>query len=300
MTKYPIYIVSKGRFKQPLTALLFKEFNMDFKVVVEPQEYDDYVKALGERYVLKLPFSNLGVGSYPARNFCFDHSKELGYKRHWVFDDNIWRFRRIVKGKKIPVNPEIAIKCLEDFIDRYTNIGVAGFNYSTFVVPGASDKKPFYLNVHCYSAMIMNNELPFRWRLKYNEDVDLCLQILHNKYCSILFNAFSVDKVSTSQKMEGGNQTELYQNNSHDKKVLKARSLDEMWKDEGYVKVIMRYGRPHHFVDWKSHFKHSLIKDPTFNWDELKKIDNYGMELKMLKKPKNKLLADFYKKETSN
>ena len=299
MNKYPIYIVSKGRWKKPITAALFKEFDMDFKIVVEPQEYDDYCRALGEEYVLQLPFANLGLGSYPARNFCWEHSKEQGHKRHWVFDDNIWRFRRIVKGKRIPVNPNIAIKCLEDFIDRYENVGVAGFNYSTFVVPGASDKKPFYLNVHCYSAMIMNNELPFRWRLKYNEDVDLCLQVLHNNYCSILFNAFSVDKVSTSQMMEGGNQTELYVNNSHDKKVLKVMSLDEIWKEQGYVKAIMRYGRPHHFVDWKAHFHTPLIRRTDFNWDELNKIDNYEMELKQIKPTKNKFLEEFYNNERS-
>lgn len=297
--KYPIYIVSKGRWKKALTADCFKQYGIDFKIAVEPQEYEQYCNAIGEKYILKLPFSNLGLGSYPARNFCWEHSIEQGHQRHWIFDDNIYRMRRMVKGVKTPINPQIGIKAAEDFIDRYTNIGIAGFNYSTFVMAGNSDKKPFYHNVHCYSAMIIQNDLPFRWRLKYNEDVDLCLQALHNNYSTILFNAFSVDKVSTATKMAGGNQTELYQNNSFDLKFQKARSLEEVWKNEGYVKVTMRYGRPHHWVDWKNLFNVPLIRRQDIDWKNIPKVDNYGMKLKLVKEPKNKKLIDYVKSQNS-
>ena len=34
-TKYPVYIVSKGRWEQPQTANFFKEDGLDFKIVVE-------------------------------------------------------------------------------------------------------------------------------------------------------------------------------------------------------------------------------------------------------------------------
>lgn len=300
VTKYPIYIVSKGRWKKALTAMMFKEYNLDFRIVVEPQEYDDYCRALGEEYVIKLPFQNLGVGSFPARNFCWEHSIENGYQKHWVFDDNIWRFRRYFKGKKIPCSPVAAITAMEDFVDRYENVGIGGFNYSYFVIARSSDKKPFYVNTHCYSAMIMKNDMPFRWRLKYNEDVDLCLQVLHNGLCTISMNAFMIDKVSTQQKMEGGNQTELYLGNAHDKKVLKARSLQEIWKDEDYVEVVIRYNRPHHFVDWKKHFKHSLIRKSDLDLTKMEKINNYGMTLRLVQDTKNKNVLDYYEKYSSN
>ena len=290
--KYPIYIVSKGRAKTPMTANLFKKFGIDFMIVVEPQEYQEYCDEIGKQYVLELPFSNLGLGSYPARNFCWEHSIEQGYEKHWVFDDNIRNMRRVINGKRIPVNPGIAIQCTEDFIDRYQNVAIGAFNYYTFVVPGQSDKKPFNLNVHCYSAMLIDNNLPFRWRLKYNEDIDLCLQALHNNYATILINAFIIDKISTSQKMSGGNQTELYQNNAEDKKILKARSLQEIWKNEGYVEVIKRYGRPHHWIEWKKHFNIPLIKKTNFDSTKIEKINNYGMELKVIKPPKNKHLLN--------
>jgi len=86
---YPVYIISKGRYEKTLTADNFENSNIDYLIVVEPQEYDLYCKKLGIKRVLKLPFSNLGLGSYPARNFCWEHAKLLGYKYHWLFDDNI-------------------------------------------------------------------------------------------------------------------------------------------------------------------------------------------------------------------
>lgn len=297
MSKYPIYIVSKGRWENPMTANLFKRDGIDFKIAVEPQEYDNYCKSIGEKYVLKLPFSDLGVGSYPARNHVWKHSIENGYDKHWCFDDNIQMFRRLINGKRIPCNGNIAIKILEEFTERYVNIGITAFNYVMFVT--SSTAKPFYLNVHAYSAMLIKNDMPFRWRLKYNEDVDLCLQVLSNQYCTVLFNAFMVHKTSTTTKMKGGNQTELYQGNAYEKKVLKARSLEEIWSE--YAETKIRFNRPHHYVNWKKHFKHLLIRDPKFDWDSLKKVNEYGMKLKAKKEVRSeslrKLLEDQKQRE---
>jgi len=276
MSKYPVYIVSKGRWENPITANSFKEDGVKFKVLVEPQEYNNYCDSLGSECVIKLPFSDLGLGSYPARNYGWEDSIKNGFDRHWIFDDNIYRARRYVKGKKIPCNFNIAIDILEEFTDRYLNVGISGFNYTTFLIKGSSDNKPFRTNCHVYSAMLMNNNMPFRWRLKYNEDVDLCLQVLHNKMCTILFNAFTVDKVSTSAKMKGGNQTELYKDNAYEMKLLKARSIEEIWFNYCDTKII--FNRPHHKIDWKRHFKHGLIRNPFYDWDNLSKVNNYGMK----------------------
>jgi hypothetical protein len=265
MNKYPIYIVSKGRYDNPITAKSFIKDGIDFKILVEPQEYDLYCKSLDKKYVLKLPFSNLGVGSYPARNYAWKHSTKNGFKKHWVFDDNIYGFSYFYKGKKISIDGKIAFKVIENFLDRYKNIAVGGFNYHSFVVAN-SIKKPFYFNTHCYSAMLITNSIPYRWRLKYNEDVDLCLQALNGNYITVLFNLIQIRKVSTSSKMKGGNQTELYQNNNEFKKALKTRSLEKIWPQ--YVKSIVRFGRPHHFVDWKKYFsKNKIIKSKDY--DEL-------------------------------
>ena len=292
-TKYPVYIVSKGRWENPMTANCFLKYGLDFKILVEPQEYDHYCASVGEEYVQALPFSNLGVGSYPARNEAWKDAIDQGYERHWVFDDNIRAFRRLHKGMRIICNPIKAIQVVEEFTDRYENIGISAFNYTMFVMD--TTKKPFVKNVHAYSAMLIQNNMPFRWRMKYNEDVDLCLQVLDTKkLCTVLFNAFMVHKTSTTEKMKGGNQTELYKGNAYEKKILKARSLEEVWPQ--YASTVIKFNRPHHHVNWNKHFKQPLIRKGDLDWESIKNKSekDFGFELKQQKKIKSKNLKKWF------
>jgi hypothetical protein len=245
--EYPIYIISKGRYEVTLTADNFKKAGLDYLIAVEPQEYDLYVQKLGEKSILKLPFSNLGLGSYPARNYCWEHAKERGYKYHWLFDDNIQKFRKWINGKRkdiIEIN--LALLFVEQFTNK-NNTDICGFEEPNFVVK--VPKKPFKNNCHVYSAMLIKNALPYRWRLKYNEDVDLCLQVLHNGGTTASCIYYMADKVSTANKQKGGNQTELYQGNAPKKNLLKAKMLESVWPQ--YAKTVIRFGRHHHLIDWK-------------------------------------------------
>jgi hypothetical protein len=256
--KYPIYIVSKGRAYNPKTAKIFLKENIPFKIAVEPQEVKEYENAVGKEHVLELPFSNLGQGSTPARNFVWDYSIKAGHKRHYVFDDNITSFAKLSNGKRIYNYSALeSFLCLEKLTDNFRKIALSGFNYAGFVT--RETKKPFQINTHVYSGILINNDIPFRWRLKYNEDVDLCLQALHKKWNTILLNAFLIDKTSTATKQKGGNQTELYKNNDPEMKFLKAKTLAEQWPQ--YAKITKRFDRIHHFVDWKKHFQHPLVKE---------------------------------------
>jgi len=255
---YPIYIVSKGRHDIAYTARALSDENIPFHMVVEPQEYDRYRENIAEENLIKLPFSNLGLGSFPARNFCWDHSVENGFKKHFIFDDNIRCFSRLNNGMRVKCRAIDALVNLQNFTDRYVNVAISGFNYRYFVTK--ETKKPFVINTHVYSGMLINNEMPYRWRMKYNEDVDICLQALSGGWSTILLNAYLIDKISTAVKLKGGNQDELYKGNERGKKILKAKSLERIWPQ--YVKTVVRFNRPHHFVDWKKHFKHGLMK-PT-------------------------------------
>jgi hypothetical protein len=252
--EFPVYIISKGRFDNPITANHFEKANIDYLIAVEPQEYDLYCNKLGINRVLKLPFANLGLGSFPARNFCWEHAKSKGYKYHWLFDDNIQGIAKWENGKKIKCeNIDSALIFIENYTKK-NNIDINGFEYRYFVMK--SPKTPFKTNCHVYSALLIRNNLPYRWRLKYNEDVDLCLQVLHNggKTASCVY--YMANKVSTSQKMKGGNQTELYKGNAPVKNLLKATMLQKVWPQ--YVKVVIRFGRHHHLIDWKQFKKNEI------------------------------------------
>jgi len=230
-----------------MTARILDSNGIDYKIVIEPQEADEYIEAVGADKVLILPFSNLGLGSFPARNFCWDHSKSNGFMYHWVLDDNIQAWRTWLNGKRI--NTKDVSKAMV-YVERHAqkrNIDIAGFEEPNFVVKPPS--RPFKHNCHVYSLLLIKNSLPYRWRLKYNEDIDLCLQVLHTGGTTASCLIYMADKVSTSRKMKGGNQDELYKGNDPKKKLLKAKMLEAVWPQ--YAKTVVRFNRFHHFVDWK-------------------------------------------------
>jgi hypothetical protein len=245
--EYPIYIISKGRAYNPLTAKIFEKANLNYYIAVEPQEEKEYINALSKDRVLVLPFSNLGLGSYPARNFCWEHAKNLGYKYHWLFDDNITNFAKWVNGKRSKWDDINSALLYVEQNAKKTNVDISGFEEPNFVVK--VPKKPFKDNCHVYSAMLIKNNLPYRWRLKYNEDIDLCLQVLHNGGSTSSCIYYMADKVSTANKMKGGNQDELYKGNNPKKNLLKAKMIEAVWPQ--YSKTVIRFGRHHHLIDWK-------------------------------------------------
>lgn len=248
--RYPVYVISKGRSDCCVTARYFLRDEIDFVIAVEPQEADAYAVEFGRERLLVTPFSNLGQGSIPVRNFVWENSIAAGHKRHWVFDDNIKGFLTWRSGERLYCDGRPALCSLEDFADRYENLAIAGFNYN-FI--GATNRKaPFTLNCHVYSAILIENAIPYRWRGRYNEDTDLCLQVLSGGYCTALVHAFMAFKMPT-MTLRGGNTDELYKG---DGRLKMARSLERVWP--GVVTVSRRWKRPQHVVDW-ARFDNRLV-----------------------------------------
>jgi len=280
--KYPVYVISKGRADCCLTARFLKKDGVSFKLVIEPQERDAYAKEFGDECLAVLPFSNLGLGSIPARNWCWEDSKSEGHGRHWILDDNIRQIERRYAARKIACEAGAAFRACEEFTDRYENIAIAGMNYSMFA-PNKKVMPPFVLNVHVYSTLLIRNDLPHRWRGRYNEDTDLCLQVLSDGWCTVLFNAFLILKMRT-MTMKGGNATELYKG---DGRLKMARSLERNWP--GVVETKRRFQRPQHVIKgaWRG-FDTQLKRKSDL---ELSSEPNeFGMSLKQLKETKNEEL----------
>lgn len=286
--RYPIYIPSKGRYNNCTMPDVFIKDDISFHLVIEDHEYDKYAARFGERYLLVLPFSNRG-SVIPARNWIKQHATEAGHERHWQFDDNNEHFRRRYKRNRVKCDSSIAICIAEEFSDRYSNLAISGFNYVMFALDN-SNAPPFYLNRRVYSATLILNSIPYKWRGKYNEDIDLCLQALSKGWCTVLFNAFLVFKRATMVK-RGGNTDELYQG---DGRLKMAKSLEARWPD--IVKTKTRWGRPQHVVDF-SGFTQRLKLKPGIKLDEIPPND-YGLKLKQvateIKSPEvQKLLDDW-------
>jgi len=179
--RYPIYIISKGRADTRLTSKALETMRVPYRIVIEPQEYDQYAAVINPTKILVLPFSNLGQGSIPARNWVWEHSISEGATRHWILDDNINGFVRLHKSRRIPVIDGAIFAAAEDWTDRFQNIALAGFHYRFFVATGAkvgeTHKRPILLNTRVYSCILIQNNIPYRWRGRYNEDTDLSLRV---------------------------------------------------------------------------------------------------------------------------
>ena len=282
--KYPIYIVSKGRWESRLTSKSLERMKVPYYIIVEEQEYEKYITTISKEKVLILPpeyqanydvFNDdigkgKGVGPGAARNFAWDHSIDLGEKKHWVLDDNIYDFYRLNRNAKNIVQTGTIFRCAEDFVNRYTNVLISGFNYCKFCI--ASEKYPPYLfNTRIYSTLLIDNKTKHRWRGRYNEDTDLSLRVLKDGDCTLQFNAFLQEK-ATTQRLRGGNSKEFY---DEEGTLNKSKMLQEMHPD--LARVVWRFNRWHHFVDYKPFKRNKPIKVDGLAIP--KGINNYGMKM---------------------
>ena len=98
--QYTVYVISKGRWESRITVRTLEKMGVPFKIVVEPQEHGKYAAHISSDKILTLPFSNLGLGSIPARNWVLEHSISQNEQRHWILDDNIEAFNRLNRNSK--------------------------------------------------------------------------------------------------------------------------------------------------------------------------------------------------------
>jgi hypothetical protein len=273
LPRYPVFVPSKGRHTTAgptMTVGRLLSDGVPFRLVVEPSEAERYAARWPDAELLVTPHDEMRL--LGVRNWIRDVSIAEGHDRHWQLDDNIKDFRRFHRGHRIPVNVGVALRVCEDFTDRYTNIGVSGLNYQTFV--RAETTAPFWHNVHVYSTSLIWNRMEHRWRALYNDDTDLCLQVLAAGLCTVALNIFMADKAPT-MIVKGGNTDDLYQG---DGRLRMARSLQRQWPH--VVETKRRFGRPQHVIRgaWRA-FDTPLIRRTDIDWSALPALDEYGLDL---------------------
>ncbi len=290
MPKYPIYIPSKGRWDVRFTSDALIKIGCKHYMIVEESQYENYKATVDSNWVtlLILPqkyldeydtFDDFGAtkskGPGAARNFAWDHSISLGFKRHWVMDDNIKKFYRMLGAKRIIVNDGAIIRAMEDHADQYENVYMSGPHYKCFAVPTES-LLPFIMNTRIYSCNLILNDIPYRWRGRYNEDTDLSLRILKDGHVTLQYYAFLADKMGT-QTVKGGNSAEFY---FKEGTMPKSQMLVDMHPD--VAEIAFKFGRWHHEVNYRPFKRNRFIpvKNPYLNSDS-----EYGMKLHIFEKP---------------
>jgi hypothetical protein len=272
--KHPVYIISKGRWESRLTAKALDEIGVPFRIVIEPQELPQYSAVIDQKKILVLPFANLGQGSIPARNWVWEHSLAEGAASHWILDDNIAWFARYHLNKKLRVTSGVCFVVVEDLTARYYNVAISGLQYEMFI-PASKVFAPVFINTRIYSCILIRNDIPYRWRGRYNEDTDLSLRVLKDGWCTLLVNAF-VCKKMTTMTVKGGNTESLYKLNGIDGRLLMAQSLQQQHPD--VCTIVRKWGRWQHLVNYRPFKRNKLILKPEFigkRWEP----NEYGMHI---------------------
>lgn len=300
--QFPLYIVSKGRSEYMVTSKALSRMGVPHLIVVEPDEVALYEAAIAKLELLAtvvpldLTFKDrysllddLGLerstGPGPARNFAWQHSIDAGFAYHWVMDDNIRDFYRLNRNLKVPCRSPAYWRVMEEFVLRYENVGMAGPNYFMFA-SRKTKMPPFAANTRIYSCNLIRNDLPFRWRGRYNEDTILSIDLLKAGWCTIQFNAFLQEKMGT-QVLKGGNTDEFYLKEGSKAAGERYAATGTVAKSEMLAKVhpdvsrvAIRFKRVHHIVDYGKFRGLQLRRRPGLEVPD--GVDNFGMALKQL------------------
>jgi len=283
--RHPIYIPSKGRAATQLTSRFLSAYGVPHFMVVERQQLAEYeahrtplctLLVLDESYrdrheTLDDHGHTRSFGAGPARNFAWDHAVASGAEYHWDMDDNIRGFWRLNYNYKTPVTDGTVIRAMEAFVERYDNIALAGPQYYMFA-PARAPLPPLVVNTRIYSCTLIRNDIPFRWRLRMNEDTDLSIRVLKAGWCTVQFNAFLQWK-ETTQKMPGGYTTEFYKDEGT---MWKSQMLVDQHPD--VARVTWRYGRWHHFVTYDEFMRRGRLRLRS-GVEVPEGTDNFGMVL---------------------
>ena len=290
LPQFPLFIVSKSRWDSRLTVKSLEAMGVPFRIVVEEQQRPQYEAVIDPAKILTLDpeyqrrydtFDDLGdtksKGPGPARNFAWDLAISEGHAWHWVMDDNIQGFWRFHKNRRIRCGDPTPFVCMEDFTLRYVNIGMAGPNYYMFV-PSKKRFPPYVKNTRIYSCNLIRNDVPFRWRGRYNEDTDLSLRMLKAGWATVQFNAFLQQKIHT-QEIKGGNTAEFYA-----KEGTRPKSEMQVRMHPDVSRLTYRFSRIHHYVYYGPFRDIPLIRRPDLVLHD--GPDNYGLELVQVKPPR--------------
>ena len=265
----PVFVVSRGRagmMAKKYTHSYLCEMGVPHRVVVEPHEVDAYRSnvqdsSLCEVVVMDMSYKesyetcddgdHIRTGPGPARNFAMDLSVSEGAPAHWVLDDNIKRIPLYTISNRQPkCGDDRGFRAIERMmLEMFSNVGMGGPNYEMFVVR-RQKQKALTLNTRIFSCNLIRNDAGIRWRGRYNEDVIISLDMMRAGWCTILTNTFLQVKRNT-QRFPGGNTEVFY---DHEGTGRKSLLLKQVYPQ--YVDLMHRYGRNHHWIDMRKHFRH--------------------------------------------
>ena len=147
-------------------------------------------------------------------------------------------FVRVHQNSYYIASDGFAVFAAEDFIDRYSNVAIAGFDYRWFV-KRKFKWAPFRLNTRIYSCILIQNDIPFRC-VVVTMMTDLSLRAL-SKTVGVLFCFLHLH--SEKQRNPHDDERRQYRRaiqtrRAEDRRLLMAQSLQQhIRRDENCSQV---------------------------------------------------------------
>ena len=212
--KYPVCVLTYARANESgRTHRTLTRMKVRHHLFVEQSQIYEYQQWYDPTYceIIELPedFRGWGtMGSTSVRNYILDWGLERGHERVWMLDDNIKKYIRLYQGVKNPIESPVVFTHIEDYIDRYDNVGAVSHNFNPFVREG--DMRACVLkNGKQYSSMCLLTDKEFRFRYKHQEDNLMSIEMVERGFCNLCFNSVLYDK-NTSGQDQGGNKKTIY------------------------------------------------------------------------------------------
>ena len=258
--RWPVFIPSRGRAGFAPTMRELDRIGVPYRVIVEDFEHDAYARFYGEKRLLVIPpryfaeydsgdpdgdKAGLPFGPGLPRNLALDTALAEGHAWHWTLDDNIRYWARIDGNHCIRAGDGWVFAAMEDHAARYANVGEAGPEYKMWVPCREAWPRPFRYNHRVMSCQLLRTAAaaPLRWRFRYNDDIDFTIRLLEAGWCTINYIAFVQAKQGT-QHVPGGSSTTIYAGGTYAKTETLVRAHPRI------VNRVLRWGRPHHMIDW--------------------------------------------------
>lgn len=229
INKYTIYIVSKGR-PNNTTATVLKNVGLDYKIVIEPQDYDSYCKVHSPDKLVLLDKNDGGLRY--ARKFVKQYSRAANEEKHWEFDDDLEKFFIRLRGtnKNIVADPLLCISIVEHCMDMFSNIAISGICSSAYAF---SKKYAVQKNRHVYQCVLYENSINVDANCACAiEDWDHTFRVLGNGYCTLAFHHI-MQQCTPTMKLAGGATTTVYAGNN---RKLAYEEFIRLWPSRFTVK----------------------------------------------------------------
>tara|TARA_R110000751_G_scaffold55897_5_gene119775 strand:- start:354 stop:1178 length:825 start_codon:yes stop_codon:yes gene_type:complete len=203
--KYQIFIPSKNRAENCITAQELILEGADFVIVVEPQDYAAYKKVYSENNLLVLNENDKGIGY--VRNFIKNYAANKNLKYYWQIDDDL-KFKKRINDKNEYHSACSMLSEIESYVDGHSNIGIAGLRNQVFAWTLKTDMT---FNIQCCAANLVRSDMKAQYENEIVEDTDFNMQVLTEGFCTVTFDKL-LFMTGTPGKNSGGCSGDTYYN----------------------------------------------------------------------------------------